>query len=210
MGVSIPGVYFYILFKTTAPDKSAFFGIHRTENPSYGQDGLPVTYLGTGKKLQDKVKQYGIHSLTYDVLKVCATHGEAAAELAKILTPATMADPRCLNMPIPSRGEKISEALTDLPKSPEHKEHISLAMQGNDNALGHVKSEETREVIAESKSKVKWYHNKKTGEEIQLEQDEEALTGFELGRLPKELHSRFKKDRKVVLSDSERARLIPD
>jgi len=45
--------------------------------------------------------------------------------------------------------------------------------------------EPAKVAISESKKKVKWWHNPETGEEIQLEIDEEPLTGFQLGRLPK-------------------------
>jgi hypothetical protein len=203
-------IYFYVLFKTTAPDGSAFFGITRTQNPSYGQDGTPIPYIGNGPKLQAKARQFGIAALVCEVLQVDTSYDLIRRRLDGILTPATLADPRCLNMSQPATNAKISEALTDKPKSDSHKEAIAVAMAGNSNALGHVLSEETKEVIADKLSKVKWYHNKTTGEQIQLDADEEALTGFELGKLPKELVSKFKKDRKVELSDADRARMIRD
>ena len=203
-------IYFYVLFKTTAPDGSAFFGITRTQNPSYGQDGAPLQYIGNGPKLQQKARQFGIQNLSCEVLQVDASYDLIRRRLDGILTPATLADPRCLNMSQPDTNKKISEALTDQTKSTSHKEAIAVSMVGNDNALGHVKSEETKEVIGNAISKSKHYHNPSTGESIVLDADEEVLTGFVLGKLPKELASRFKKDRKVELSDSDRARLSRD
>jgi hypothetical protein len=204
------GIYYYALFKTTAPDSSAFFGIVKTQNPSYGQDGIPFSYIGTGAKLRAKARQFGIGRLTTEVMLIDPSYDNVKKRLDGILTPATLRDPLCLNMPQTPREQKISEAMTGVPKSEPHKAAIGNAMVANDNALGHVKSEEAKEAIGEARSKMKWYSNHKTGEEIQLEEDEEVLTGFQLGRLPKELHSLFKKNRKAELSDAERAKLIRD
>jgi hypothetical protein len=204
------GIYFYHLFKTSAPDGSAFFGIYKSTNPSWNQDGIPINYIGSGAKLAAKAKRFGIHRLVTETIASAATYDELKPRLDRILTPATLADPLCLNMPMEDRNQKISEALTGKSKSEEHKESIAVAMVGNDNAIGHVKSDETKAAIGEARSKQKWYHNKTTGEEIILDEDEEVLTGFELGHLPKELASRFKKDRKHNLTDAERAKLIKD
>ena len=55
---------------------------------------------------------------------------------------------------------------------------------------------------------MKWWHNKVSGEEIQLlAEEDEGLTGFELGRLPKEFAKNFVKDRKHTLSDAARAKI---
>ena len=203
-------IYFYVLFKTTAPDGSAFFGITRTQNPSYGNDGTPLQYIGNGPKLQQKARQFGIANLHCEVLQVDASYDIIRRRLDGILTPATLADPRCLNMSQPATNAKISEALTDQTKSTSHKEAIAVSMVGNNNALGHVKSEETKVAIGEAISKSKHYHNPITGESIVLEADEEVLTGFVLGKLPKNLQSKFKRDRKTELSDADRARMIRD
>ncbi len=203
-------LYYYYLFKTSAPDGTAFFGIHRSISPSWGADGLPMEYIGNGPKLAAKARQFGMARLRTEVLHAAGTYEEVEHRLNQILTPATLADPRCLNMPREEINQNISKAMIDVPKSAEHKEAIAEAMEDNKNALGHVKSEETREKIGEARKGLKWYHNKSTGEEITLEEDEEALTGFELGRLPKEFKKNFKKDRKVHMSDADRARLIKD
>jgi len=204
------GIYYYVLFKTTAPDGSAFFGIHRTQNPSWGEDGQAISYIGNGPKLAAKARQFGISRLVTTVIALDPNYDVIRRKLDTILNPATLADPRCLNMPLPERNKAISEALSGQPKSEDHKEAIAVSMVDNQNALGHIKTEEARETIAESKTGLKWYHNPETAEELQLMADEDILTGFQLGRLPKELKSKFKKDRKVELTDNMRARMSRD
>ena len=199
-------IFFYVLFKTSAPDGSAFFGITRTQNPSYGQDGTPIPYIGNGPKLQQKARQFGIQNLVTEIMHVDSVYENVKKRLDAILTPATLADPRCLNMPQPVVNQKISEALTGKSKSDSHKEAIAVSMAGNQNA---VKDEEV-DNIDETNTDLVWYHNKDTGEQLQLESDEEPLSGFTKGKLPKSLHSKFKKDRKVELSDADRARMIQD
>jgi hypothetical protein len=217
-GISGLGLAYYVVFKTSLPDGSAFFGIQQTTNPTFGSDGHPWTYLGKGPKLAAKARQFGIHRLRPEVIQLYATYEEARRKLDTILTPATLADPLCLNMPPshgPEHGARVSEGLTGKSKSITHRLAISEAMVSNDNALGHVKSDEAKALISETKlsnstSKLKWYHNKSTGEQIQLEEDEDCLTGFELGKLPKEFAKNFKKVDQKVLSDAERARILPD
>lgn len=204
-------IYYYCLCVTTCHrDGSKFFFIQRTQNPSLGSDGTPFTYLGTGEKLRAKVKQYGMGSLSCEVLRLDPLYENVKRELDKILNEKTLADPLCLNMPLPEKNKRISEALIGKSKSELHKENIAQSMAGNENAMGHIVTEEHKEVIANANRKLKWYHCKSTGEELQLEQDEDVLTGFELGRLPKALHSKFKKDSKHELTDQERAMMIKD
>ncbi len=179
-------IFYYYLFKTTCrADGSAFFGIHRTTNPRWIEDGAPIEYVGTGEKLRARVAHYGMQSLDVEVLQVAASYDEVKRHLDRILTPATLADPLCLNMPRTEINQRISEGLTGKSKSPEHKEQIAVALAGNLNALAQVMPETAKKAISESKKKIKWWHNTVTQEEVQLEIDEEPLTGFALGRLPK-------------------------
>jgi hypothetical protein len=205
-------IYFYALFKTTAPDGSAFFGITRTQNPSYGQDGTPVNYMGNGPKLIAKARQYGgLSKFTHEVLSIESSYETQVQRLDRILNPATLADPRCLNMPRPDKLPKVSEALSGKSKSEFHKMAISEGLIGNENFAGHVHSEETKEKIAESVSKaranLKYYHNPKTGEEITLEPDEDVLTGFVAGKLPKELKGKLDKAKKYEIPDALKGKL---
>jgi len=228
----VTNLYFYFLFRTSAPDGSAFFGIHRSENPSWGTDGSAINYIGNGPKLAQKARQFGIERLTTEVLFSDPVYDIVKRRLDQILTPATLSDPRCLNMPREEINKAISEGLKDKPKSEEHRLNIAHAMVQNDNALAHVKSDDTKDAISKAmegnqnavksvdesskastkkaKTKLKWWHNKTTGEEVTLEEEEEGLTGFELGRLPKEYAQNFKKDRKKELSDADRAILAKD
>jgi len=179
-------IVYYYLFKTTCRvDGSAFFGIHRSLNPRWIEDGGAISYYGSGEKLRAKVARYGMQNIDVDIIQTCATYDEAKRGLDRILSPATLADPLCLNMPQPVINQRISEGLIGKPKSAEHKEAISVTQTGNQNALGTVMPESAKLAIKESKTKIKWWHNKATNEEIQLEIDEDPVTGFELGRLPK-------------------------
>lgn len=173
-------MFFYYLFKTTCRvDQSAFFGIHRSTSSSWGSDGVPIGYFGTGAKLRAKVKQCerigGLAAFDHEVLYVSGDYNDVKKKLDAILTPATLADPKCLNMPLPAT------------KTDDHKDNISKSMVGNKNALGLVQPDSAKIAISNSKKKIKWWHNPKTKEEVQLDADEEGLTGFELGRLPKEI-----------------------
>src|ERR1700733_15388073 len=106
------GLYYYIVFKTSAPDGSAFFGIIKTENASWGQDGQPISYIGNGPKLRAKAQQYGIARLRTDVLYVEPLQELAQKRLDAILTSATYADPKCLNVPPAEKNANISKAMT--------------------------------------------------------------------------------------------------
>jgi hypothetical protein len=221
------GLYYYYLFKTSAPDGSAFFGIHRTENSQWGQDGQALGYIGNGPKLAAKARQYGIQRLVTETMYTSGDYNDCVHRLDQILTPATLADPRCLNMPRPETNKKISEALIGKPKSEEHKDAIAKSMEGNQNAVKITQNaiqeampqvlaitpEEARldKQLVEDASNLVWIHNKTTGEEMQLPADEDIITGFETGRLPLHLRKKFKgKDHKIAMSDADRARMIRD
>jgi hypothetical protein len=214
---------YYYLFKTAAPDGSAFFGIHGSPNAQWNADGQPVDYCGSGPKLAAKARQFGLQRLSVDTLYTTGDYNDAKRRLDNILTPATLADPRCLNMPREQTNAKISEALKDKPKSEEHKSAISKAMEGNSNAvkeftntvptvipISPVSPQELTEIVEDMLHTV-WIHNKTTGEEMQLPVDEEVITGFELGRLPLHLRKKFKgKTHVQPMSDDDRARMIRD
>ena len=203
-------IYFYFLFKTMAPDGSAFFGIHRSPNISWGTDGNPVRYIGSGVKLQQKVRQYGFGAMRLEVLSVDPSYDVIKERLSRILTPATLSDPKCLNMPLPEKNARISEAMKDLSKSTDHKTAIALAMVGNQNAVKPAGVEEAQPLQALDGMDEVYWHNPDTAEEILLEKDEPGLTGFVKGRLPKAIHSKFNRNKKKVLSDAERALLVKD
>ena len=202
------GIKFYHLFKTTClVDGSAYFGIRANENPMWDQ---AIDYIGNGPKLIAKIDQCGgprnvNRYFKVEVLHSSADRDEVERMIANILTPATYADPKCLNVSPVESAAKIAEAHTGLKQAELTKQTIASSMMRNDNALGHVVTEETKEVLSEtrSKKKLKWIHNPATREEMQLPADELAdggmLTGFQLGRLPKEL-----KDKGPVPSDPNR------
>ena len=230
------GIYFYALFKTTCPDGSAYWGITKTQNPSYGEDGQPVSYYGNGPRLRAKARQFGIQTLRHEVLEISPDLAHIQKRLNHILNPETLADPRCLNESQAAINEKIAQALTGTTKTDQHKEKIAHAMVGNQNAVKPdevkpVPTQDTQDPVMlaahrsdkqsqpqsqdQSQDALRdhagvWYHKVETAEEIMLEHDELPLTGFVKGRLPKELKKKFNRNKKVVMSDADRARLIPD
>jgi hypothetical protein len=198
-------IKFYHLFKTTCiRDGSAYFGIRENADPMWDEH---VDYIGNGPKLIAKINQYGgpqfiKQNFKVEVLYTSVHRDEVERQIAIILTPATYADPLCLNVSPVETAAKIAEAHTGLKQAELTKHTIASSMMRNDNALGHVKSEETKVAMAEerSKQKLKWIHNVKTREERQIPAEEledvviddgtkvsGMITGFQLGRLPKKL-----------------------
>jgi len=187
---------FYHLFKTTCiHDGSAFFGIHGNDDPMWDQN---VDYVGRGPKLFKKIDQYGgkanfKFNFRVEVLFTTTSLAEAERHIKTILTPATYADPLCLNVSPEEMAETNRQSNLGVPKSELHKQVIATSLVGNNNALGAVASEEKKQAISDTRTnaKLKWIHNPETREELQLPADEIAeggmLTGFVLGRLPKHL-----------------------
>jgi len=182
---------FYHLFKTTCTvDGSAYFGIRGNNDPMWD---MRIDYVGRGDKLRAKINQYGPRSFNTEVLYTSSDLPTVERYIKGILTPATYADPRCLNTSREEIDNAIAEGKTGTTYSNDHKLSISISMQENENALGHVKSEESRAKSRETllAKKLKWIHNKVTREEMQLSKEEiddgMMLEGFELGRLPGKL-----------------------
>jgi hypothetical protein len=199
-------MFFYYLYKTTCiPEGSAYFGIHRTTNPAWGEDGQPLETLGHGQRLLARVKHYGVDRFKLEVVFASTNYEDVKKRLEGILTPATLADPRCLNMPPEELSKRISDATKDIPKSEAHKAKIAIALDGNQNSLGNVLPESAKQTISEQKKKIKWWHNPNTGEEVQLEIDEEPLTGFTLGRCPKAIKDKFKDAKPAAVPEHIRA-----
>jgi hydroxypyruvate isomerase len=152
-----------------------------------------IDYIGRGEKLAAKIRQYGPHNMYTEVLHTSTNYDEVERRLLGILSPATLSDPRCLNISQQEINDRISSGKSGVKSSNDHKLAISVSLQENENALGHVKSEESREQTRQTlvDKKLKWIHNKSTREELQMTKEEidagDMLPGFELGRLPKKL-----------------------
>ena len=183
-------IKFYHFFRTTFRDGSIYWGIRGNFDPMWDQR---IDYIGDGPKLWAKLKQLGPNSFNTEVLHTSVSYEEVERMIKNILTPGTYADPRCLNVSPTETAAKIAEAHTGLKHEEITKHTIAASMMRNENALAHVVTEEAKEQISESrtKQKLKWIHNKTTREELQIPAEELAdggmLTGFTLGRLPKEL-----------------------
>lgn len=213
----MPIQLFYNLFLTKCSlDGSGFFGIHGTPDPMWDQR---IDYIGNGPRLAAKLKQYpairypGVWST--EVLFTSTDRDVVEERLKSILTPATLADPRCLNVSDQETYAKVSNTLTGHVQTEGTKAKISENMAGNDNSLGHVMPEESRAQLSKTRitAKLKWIHNKKTREELQLTKEEidagDMLPGFELGRLPKKLKEQGPV-KAVPMSDADRAKMMPD
>ena len=182
---------FYHLFKTSCNvDGSAYFGIRGNNDPMWDER---IDYVGRGERLTAKIRQYGPHSMRTEVLFTSTNLEEVERRLKGILSPATLSDPRCLNLSQEQINERIADGKSGVKSTNDHKIAISISLLENENALGHVKSEESREQTRETltNKKLKWIHNKETREELQITKDElddgGMLSGFELGRLPQKL-----------------------
>lgn len=186
---------FYHLFKTTCKvDESAFFGIHGNNDPMWDEH---INYIGSGRKLVAKIKQYGrsneeyARNFTTEVMMTSSVLEDVEKYIKGILTPATYSDPRCLNVSPAEMAADISAAKLGVPNTEDHNTAISLGMEGNQNALGHVVSDDAKNQIAETRSnaKLKWIHNPVTKQEKQVSLDqilqEGVMPGFKVGRLPK-------------------------
>ena len=182
---------FYHLFKTSCVvDGSAYFGIRGNNDPMWDER---IDYVGRGEKLQAKIRQYGPANMRTEVLFTSSHLPDVERRLQGILSPATLSDPRCLNISQQEINDRIADGKSGVKSSADHKIAISISLQENENALGHVKSEESREQTRTTltNKKLKWIHNKETREELQMTTEEinagDMLPGFELGRLPKKL-----------------------
>lgn len=196
---------FYHLFKTTSPDGCAYFGIHGNESPDWGSIYAPIDYIGRGQKLLVKIAQYGLKNMKTEVLLTSSNLNELKNRIEQILTPATYADPLCLNISNEEMARAVAAARLGTLHHPDTKTSISISMQDNQNALGHVKSDEVKANISNQKQAAgyKWTHNPETREEIMLEKDEEILTGFVKGRLPFSL-----KKKKAIKKGTETAEAL--
>ena len=193
---------FHYLYKTQCTvDGSAYTGIHSSPSISWGDDG---NYLGIryqSAKMRDKVQQYGPQAFRTYIIECSADLAYIQTKLNAILSPELLAHPLCLNQPTVG-------ALPGVPKSPEHREAMALAKIDNVNAMGHVKSEETKAAISEKKlaAELRWIHNPETGEQLQIPKSDlplletDGLRGFVLGKLKKSASIKKRKTKPVANS----------
>lgn len=185
---------FYYLYRVFhVHDNRSYFGMHGTSNMSWGDDGY-YPELRLGSKFTDAIAANTVNPqhLKVETLLVSTSRDVITNRLEQILTPATYADPRCMNVTPQEFSKIMHDATIGKQKSNDHKTAMSIGKQGNTNSLGKVNSDATNAAISSTRiaKKLKWIHNLTTREELQLEAGEDMLEGFQLGRLPIKLRKK--------------------
>lgn len=180
-------------------DGSAFFGIKQTNAIDWGESGnfFSLGVRPTTKKFNQKVQQYGIKPWRLTIY-LCTTEAELAKrELDKILA-ATKGSPLSLNYDEEAHLEALAknlekataaaaEAHRGVPVPKETKKKISKAVkkfrdrQRKANAANGTPDAP----LTTGPADMRWIHNANTSEEMMIYNDEDILTGFTEGRLPK-------------------------
>lgn len=195
---------YYYLFKTQCMRcGAAYFGIHGNNDPFFGDNPLPT--LGNGPKLVEHFAIHGKNNHRTTLVFTNTDYNVTENRLKAILAPDVLEHPLCLNANPKEFSEKMREINLNVPKTESHKTSIAIAGLGNTNPLGNVRSPESNQKTSETirAMKMKWIHNKSTCEEMQMPADEikecGMPTGFELGRLTKEMRKSFKQDTRPLI-----------
>lgn len=205
------GISIHYVFKAQClNDGSAYFGSCSSDELDFKPNDIPLPF---GRRLQEKIAKYGRHRIAIQVMFSSPLRDDVDKRLREILK-ETRNHPLSLNETSEELQARAIEAASG-PKSESHKASLSEALKGNQNGLGLVMSEEAKESIGQFQKKfrkgMKWIHNPETNEEMQLEPDEELLTGFKFGRLKKKDREKGPKGPKTLdmsaISDAQRAKL---
>lgn len=134
---------FHYLFKTQClVDGATFWGITSSPSADLGTPYQPMSFIGSGRRLEEHIRQFGISNFSVQILECSPDRAYIDRRRKQILTPEVLADPRCLNVSEEERASKISTALKEYAKTDDHKLSLSVSMQGNNNAEGTVLSDE--------------------------------------------------------------------
>lgn len=180
-------------------DGSAFFGIKQTGDISWGEAG---NFFSLGirpgtKKFQQKVQQYGMKPWRISIM-LCTTEKELAErELNRILE-STKGHPLSLNYDEAAHLEALSknlekataaakEANTGQERPKEVKKKISKAVKKHmeKKAADNAANGKPDAPLTTGPADMRWIHNPETNEELMIYNDEDILTGFVEGRLPR-------------------------
>lgn len=180
-------------------DGSAFFGIKQTGDISWGESGnfFALGIRPQTKKFLNKVGQYGIKPWRLTIL-LCTTERELAdRELNKVLE-ATKGHPLSLNYDeeahlaaLAKNLEKATPAAAEahrgVPVPPPVKKKISKAVKRHmeKKAAENAANGTPNLPLTEGPKDMRWIHNTDTNEEMMIYNDEDLITGFSEGRLPK-------------------------
>lgn len=81
--------YFYKI--TNLINNRYYFGVHQTDNL---EDG----YMGSGKRLKESFREYGVENFEKEILKYFDTFGEALRYESKMVTEELVSDIECYNL----------------------------------------------------------------------------------------------------------------
>lgn len=180
-------------------DGAAYFGIKGTRDLAWGEDGVAnFGRLGlqppNTKRWREYVQKYGMRPWRLTII-LTTTDVELAKTRFDQIMNETKKHPLSLNFDqeahiaatLPLATEAARIANTDTPREPETKKKISKGMkrfrdkQRAENEAAGIPEQK----LTEGPAGHRWIHNKTTNEEMMIFVDEDLLTGFEEGRLPK-------------------------
>lgn len=192
---------FYYVFQYQchhpAAQGASFFGIKQTGQIDWGEPGtfLGITFPST-QKCRDVVDRCGMKTWRLRIHNTTADK-EMAARMLKGIMDQVKTNPLCLNAnpddptqiakaraavdPV-VQAKAASEANAGVPKPAEQKKKIAASVI---KTIAKKKAE-AEAAVPPPGNRARWIHNPLTKEQIQLDADEDALTGFIEGPIPTE------------------------
>ena len=190
--------FYYLIRSRFSPGEgfklhgAVYIGVHGSSDPNFGTQYGSDPFVGTGKKVRDLIEDLKAHNVkniralwNVEVI-MSGTHEQCQNRFLQIDIPFD--HPLCLN--------SKEGAPAGVPKTEEHKENISKALEtamvGNINALGAVHEsidESLDKLIKESGKVMKWVNDGDKSKLVALDKDknDEVILpeGFSLGKAKK-------------------------
>ena len=190
--------FYYLIRSRFSPGEgfklhgAVYIGVHGSSDPNFGTQYGSDPFVGTGKKVRDLIEDLKAHNVkniralwNVEVI-MSGTYEQCQNRYSQIDIPFD--HPLCLN--------SKEGAPAGVPKSEEHKENISKALEtamiGNENALGAVHEsidESLDKLIKESGKVMKWVNDGDKSKLVALDKDknDEVILpeGFTLGKAKK-------------------------
>ena len=190
--------FYYLIRSRFSPGEgfklhgAVYIGVHGSSDPNFGTQYGSDPFVGTGKKVRDLIEDLKAHNVknirtlwNVEVI-MSGTHEQCQNRFLQIDIPYD--HPLCLN--------SKEGAPAGVPKTEEHKENISKALEtamiGNENALGAVHEsidESLDKLIKESGKVMKWVNDGDKSKLVALDKDknDEVILpeGFSLGKAKK-------------------------
>lgn len=193
-------MFHYVYKVQCLVDGSAYFGVKITPDINWGENPnfFALGIRPTTRKFQAKVQKVGMKPWRLTIL-LCTTEKELAErDLNKILAD-TKGHPLSLNYDEDAHMAALAnnqikataaavEVNTGTPRPPEVKKKISKAMKKHmeKQAAANAAAGKPEAPLTPGTSGMRWIHNAETNEEMMIYIDEDIITGFTEGRLPKE------------------------